>query len=277
MTQKCLQIQTALGTIAVFENGAGKPIFLWPSLFTDHSLFDDITDRLVAQGWRTLSVDGPGFGKSDPPKGLIQPEVYADAIVEIADRLSIDCFSFAGCSWGGMIGAQLGVRHASRLSALVLMNTPLLPSRGGHRMEYWGTRLAVTSSHMADGVAKDMLGERSLADPAKLARFKAPFASFERASAAKTVDVTLRHSDGLEDVLPRLTHSTTFMFGAEDSLYPTEEMLPVARRAPAARIVIVPECGHIIPIEAPDAAVVAIVEAERESNRAAVPNPETGQ
>ena len=128
-------------------------------------------------------------------------------------------------------------------------------------MEYWGARLAVTSSHMADGVAKDMLGGRALADPEMLARFTAPFASFERAPAARTVDVTLRHSEGLEQVLPLLTHPTTIMFGADDTLYPTDEMMPVAKLAPAARIVVVPDCGHIIPIETPEAAVAAIVEA----------------
>ena len=262
------EVQTALGTLAIFERGAGKPILLWPSLFTDHSLYDAMTERLSALGWRTLSIDGPGFGKSDPPDGLVQPEAYANAVIEVADRLGMDRFAFAGCSWGGMIGAHLGVNHAERLGALVLMNTPMLPSRGGHRMEYWGARLAVTSSHMADGVAKDMLGKRALADSETFARFTAPFASFERAPAARTVDVTLRHSDGLEQVLPRLTHPVTIMFGADDELYPTDEMMPVAKSAPAARIVVVPDCGHIIPIEEPEAAVAAIVEADAQQGSA---------
>lgn len=257
-----LRIQTSLGVLAVFARGAGKPILFWPSLFTDHSLYDGVAKALAASGWRTLAVDGPGFGRSDPPTGLVQPDAYADAIVEVADRLGIDQFSFAGCSWGGMVGAHLGVRHPDRLRALVLMNTPMLPSRSGHRLEYWGARLAVTSPQLAKGTAKDMLGERALADPAKVARFTAPFASFERAPAARTVDVTLRHSNGLEYVLPQLTHPATIMFGAEDTLYPTDEMMPVAKLAPMASIVVVPDCGHIIPIEAPDAAVAAIVEAD---------------
>lgn len=277
MTER-LRIDTSLGSIAVFDSGRGKPIFLWPSLFTDHRLYDAMVAGLVPHGWRTLAIDGPGFGQSDPPDGLVQPETYAEAVVAMAGTLGIDRFSFAGCSWGGMVGAHLGLRDASRLNALVLMNTPLLPSRGGHLFEYWGARLAVSSSKLAEGTAREMLGQRALADPDKLAMFTEPFASFERGPAARTVDVTLRHFAGLEDVLAASRAPTTIMMGAEDTLYPTADLMPIAERAPAAKIVIVPDCGHIIPIESPEAAVAAILEADRQPEReqGSPPQPSVG-
>ncbi len=249
---------TTLGMIAFSDHGEGKPVVLWPSLFTDHRLYDAMVGVLAKAGWRTIAIDGPGFSKSDPPAGLVQPERYADVIIEIADKLGLSKIAFAGCSWGGLIGAHLGVCHAERVTSLVLMNTPLLPSHGGHLLELWGTKLALRS--MASGVAHSMLAPSTVSDPERLARFTAPFASFDSGAAAPTVDVTLRHSEGLEAVLPALQVPTTIMMGEKDTLYSTDTMLLVAKLAPNAKIIIVPDCGHIMPIEAPEAAVAALVE-----------------
>ncbi len=252
------RVQTTLGSIAFSDRGAGVPIILWPSLFTDHRIFDAMILPLVEAGWRTIAVDGPGFGVSDPPHGLVQPEIYADLVIEIADRLELPEIAFAGCSWGGLIGAHLGVRHADRVRSLVLMNTPFLPSRGGHLVEFLGAKFAVKSKAVANGVAHSMLSPSTLAHPDLVERFTSPFASFEGKGAALTVDVTLRHSEGLEKVMPDLRVPTTIVLGQEDKLYPSEDMLPVATLTPDVKIVVVPNAGHIIPLEAPDAAVAAI-------------------
>jgi 3-oxoadipate enol-lactonase len=66
-------VQTTLGSIAFFDRGAGVPIILWPSLFTTHRIFDTMIVPLVEAGWRTISVDGLGFGAGDSPHGLVQP------------------------------------------------------------------------------------------------------------------------------------------------------------------------------------------------------------
>jgi 3-oxoadipate enol-lactonase len=251
-------VQTTLGSIAFSDRGAGVPIILWPSLFTTHRIFDAMIVPLVEAGWRTIAVDGPGFGASDPPHGLVQPETYADLIIEIADRLELPEIAFAGCSWGGLIGAHLGVLHADRVRSLVLMGTPFFPSRGGHLVEFLGAKFAVKLQAFANGVAHSMLSPSTLDRPDLVERLTSPFASFKGKGAALTVNVTLRHSAGLEGVMPALHVPTTILLGQEDKLYPPEDMRPVATLTPNAQIVVVPNAGHIIPLEAPDAAVAAI-------------------
>ena len=256
-------VQTTLGSIAFCDRGAGVPIIL--SLFITHRIFDAMILPLVEAGWRTIpqsgryanAVDGPGFGASDPPHGLVQPETYADLIIEIADRLELPEIAFAGCSWGGLIGAQ-GVRHADRVRSLVLVGTPFFPSRGGHLVEFLGAKFAVKAQAFANGVAHSMLSPSTLDRSDLVERLTSPFASFKGKGAALTVDVTLRHSAGLEMVMPALRVPTTILLGQEDKLYPPEDMRPVATLTPDVKIVVVPKAGHIIPLEAPDAAVAAI-------------------
>jgi pimeloyl-ACP methyl ester carboxylesterase len=63
---------------------------------------------------------------------------------------------------------------------------------------------------------------------------------------------------GLEAVLPQLAVPATLLFGAEDRLCPLERMRPLARLAPTATLEIVPACGHLAPLEAPEAVVAAL-------------------
>ena len=109
-------IATRVGTLAVADRGAGKPVVLWPSLYGDLRFWDHVVRRL-APGWRTIAVDGPGFGASDPPRGHEGPEDYADAVVDLLDALGLDTAFIAGCSWGGQVAALLGVGLPSASAA----------------------------------------------------------------------------------------------------------------------------------------------------------------
>ena len=62
----------------------------------------------------------------------------------------------------------------------------------------------------------------------------------------------------LGEVLPRLAVPTTILMGAEDRLYPPERMRPFAALAPKARLEVVPSCGHLAPLEAPEVVVAAL-------------------
>ena len=254
------KLKTSKGSLAFVENGEGETLFLWPSLFTDHTLYDDVIGALVDSRWRTIAIDGPGFGASTPPNGIVQPSGYADLVVELADRLQINKFYFAGTSWGGQIGAHLGAKHSDRISGLLLMNTPIEPSHGGHLFELWMTRILGNTAIAANGVARNFLALKTVeSHPERVKRFTSAFASFDKRAAVQAVDTTLRHFDGIEALLARLTIPTTIMFGAEDALYPADRSVAMARSASKAEIVVVQDCGHLIPLEAPEAATRAVV------------------
>jgi pimeloyl-ACP methyl ester carboxylesterase len=46
--------------------------------------------------------------------------------------------------------------------------------------------------------------------------------------------------------------------GEHDALYPPEAAMPLARLAPGASIEVVPWCGHLAPLEAPEAVAGAL-------------------
>jgi pimeloyl-ACP methyl ester carboxylesterase len=94
--------------------------------------------------------------------------------------------------------------------------------------------------------------------PERIRAFVDRFASFDPAAAATTTRSVTTRFPGLADVLPRLRVPTTILLGADDRLYTVDRMEPIARLAPDASIRVVPGCGHLMPIEAPEAVVDAL-------------------
>jgi 3-oxoadipate enol-lactonase len=210
------QVTTRLGTIAFVDEGAGTPVVLWPSLFSDHRLFAHLIP-LLGDGWRAIRIDGPGFGQSDTPRGDVQPDAYADAVVDILDALGLERAFIAGCSWGGQIAAHLGVKASDRVSGVLIMNSPLGPSLGGHAFEVWGTRWFGATEFCGKGVARSMFSPASQkAYPERVRAFASAFTSFDKAAAAVTARTVLTRFPGLGEVLPGLAVPTTILMGAED-------------------------------------------------------------
>jgi 3-oxoadipate enol-lactonase len=252
------RVPTRVGAIAIADEGTGTPVVLWPSLFSDHRLYTPLVP-LLGDRWRTIRIDGPGFGQSDAPRGEVQADVYADVVLEILDALGLEQAFVAGCSWGGQIAAHLGVKAPARVRGVLIMNAPLGPSLGGHAFEVLGTRWFGGTAFWGNGVARSMFSPASQkAHPERVRAFASAFTSFDKAAAAVTARTVLTRFPGLGEVLPRLAVPTTILMGAEDRLYPVERMRPFAALAPNAKLVVVPSCGHLAPLEAPEAVAAAL-------------------
>ncbi|ORJ62382.1 alpha/beta fold hydrolase [Geothermobacter hydrogeniphilus] len=79
-------------------------------------------DELVAAGYRVITPDLPGFGQS-PLSGEASMDGYADALVEMLDKLELDQAVVGGMSMGGYVLCNLLDRYPRRLSAAMFLMT----------------------------------------------------------------------------------------------------------------------------------------------------------
>jgi pimeloyl-ACP methyl ester carboxylesterase len=63
----------------------------------------------------------------------------------------------------------------------------------------------------------------------------------------------------LRDDLPRIAASTLVIAGAEDQATPLEHAEEIARRIPAAELVVIPDAAHLANVEQPDAVTARIL------------------
>jgi pimeloyl-ACP methyl ester carboxylesterase len=106
------------------ERGTGAPIVMLHAALHDHADFDVIVSPL-SQRYRTIALDWPGHGASDPiPGGLTGGgSLYADVLTDVVRELALPPAVFIGNSVGGYAAAKLAIDHPEQVAGLVLVNS----------------------------------------------------------------------------------------------------------------------------------------------------------
>ena len=117
-------IQTRVGRVAYRELGNGPTVLLLHANLHDRRDFDPIVDML-ARRYRTIAVDWPGHGDSDPVDAAIEPSapLFADVLEDVVDGLGLSRAALIGNSVGGFAAARLAINRPEAAAGLVLVNT----------------------------------------------------------------------------------------------------------------------------------------------------------
>ena len=86
--------------------------------------FADIQPCLAEMGIRSLAIDTPGYGMSDPPVGKPSIQAYADNIVPVLDHLKIGKVVVAGHHTGAAIAAAFAAHHSDHVNGMILHGAP---------------------------------------------------------------------------------------------------------------------------------------------------------
>ena len=239
-----------VGPPIVFLNGWTASGLVWPG-------------RLVTaleRDHRVIRVDNRGSGWSrHAPRPYTIGDLAGD-VRRIIDTLGLLAPTVVGLSMGGMIAQELAIRWPDRVGRLVLLgtrppspeDTPPPPSVPASLLstppkgvplrrflrEGWAT---VTAPGFA-AAHPEMIDEMAVS----IARRPTPrFAVLDQARAIAAWSGGQR--------LRRVAVPTTVVHGTEDPLIPVRNGMRIAQLIPGARYIELPNVGHLVPYEAPDA------------------------
>jgi pimeloyl-ACP methyl ester carboxylesterase len=114
-------IQTRAGRVAYRESGSGPTLLLLHATLHDRRDFDPILEAL-ARRYRTIAVDWPGHGDSDPVDAASAP-LFADVLEDVVDGLGLSRAALIGNSVGGFAAARLAITRPEFVAGLILVNT----------------------------------------------------------------------------------------------------------------------------------------------------------
>lgn len=117
-------IQTRAGRVAYRESGSGPALLLLHATLHDRRDFDPIVETL-ARRYRTIAVDWPGHGDSDPVDSAMEPgaPLFADVLEDVVDGLGLSRAVLIGNSVGGFAAARLAITRPEFVAGLILVNT----------------------------------------------------------------------------------------------------------------------------------------------------------
>jgi pimeloyl-ACP methyl ester carboxylesterase len=255
-------VETSEGTISTLSAGTGDPVLCIHGLGGTKASFMP-TVRGLADGYRVIAADLPGFGESDKPiTAPYDAPYFARAVLALMDELEIERAHLVGNSMGGRVAIEVGLTEPDRVDRLILLSPALawlrdrrlkwlLPSQLPKLGLLQPTPRAITEPIVRRLVPGGDNGWSGAGVDEFLRAFLTPRGRAAFYSALRNIYLDEPHGeDGLWTRLAELSPDAMFVWGRQDTLVPISFMKHVERTLPAARHVEL-DCGHVPQVERP--------------------------
>jgi pimeloyl-ACP methyl ester carboxylesterase len=253
---------TRRARLSTLEAGVGPPVLAIHGLGATKGSFLPTVDAL-ADHFRVIAVDLPGFGDSDKPIGApYDPRFFADAIVDLLDALGLDRANLIGNSLGGRVALEVALREPERVDRLAL----LAPSLAWRRPRRWAPVLRLVRPELGlvqlaprpvvEAIVHRLIpgadeGWTAAGVDEFLRAYLTPAGRAAFYAAARQIYLEAPHGEaGLWTRLRELQPQVLFVWGRRDTLVPIAFARHVTEALPQARHLEL-DCGHVPQVERP--------------------------
>jgi pimeloyl-ACP methyl ester carboxylesterase len=228
-----------------------KPLILVPGLLCDAAVW-------AAQAAALADIADVRVANNGEVDSLVR---LAEAVIAGAPPR----FAVAGHSMGGRIALEIARRVPDRLIGLALLDTgfeALAPGTAGQR-EVAGRHELLEKARregmrsMARAWVQGMVYPPRLSDADLIDRILDMFERRTPDLYALQIKALLSRPDATS-VLPAIRCPTLVLCGREDEWAPPSRHDLMAKSIPAGRLEVIPECGHMAPMERPEAVSAAL-------------------
>jgi pimeloyl-ACP methyl ester carboxylesterase len=235
---------------AVFTAGDGPPLVYFHGAGTVTG-FDSLLP--LADRFKLVVPNHPGYGASADDPSIDSIQDYILHYLDLLDQLGIDEFTLVGLSMGGYMAAMFGIQQPHRVKRLALlapigMRVPEHPIvdifsvPDEEFLGYLATDLSCFEGCVPMPPTPEFLAER-----------------YREATSTARVFWNRVYDPKLPKWLHRLTMPTLLLWGEQDRLVPVEQAAVWAEYVPNATVKTIPNVGHLVCDETPDA-TAAILE-----------------
>ena len=231
-----------------------------------------VWDALVARGYRVIAFDQRGHGRSTLGSAGIGSEPMAADYAAVLEHFDVHDAVLVGHSMGGFVAIRAVLDHpdlAQRLHGLVLLATlagRIFDGAQQNRLPMLLWKIGVTQRLVRTRTGGVLFGAfycGKRPSPAMISVFRESIVQHLEDHGPL---LPIMHAIAREDRYPRLaeiTVPTVVMVGSADRATPPSHSRRLAAGMPGARLVTVPDAGHLLNWEGSDA-LVEVVESFNE-------------
>lgn len=237
------------------QQGTGTPFMLLHAFPLSSAMWTRDAGRF-ARAARVIAPDLPGFGGS-PRQPQPSIPAMARAAADLLDALEIhEPVILAGLSMGGYVALEFMRQFPQRVKALGLFSTKAAADspeqREGRFMFIERLRREGVEVLLQTTLPKLVGASTTARRPAVIAEIERHIRAADREGLMDAVRAMAERSDS-QPVLPTIPCPTLILSGAEDALIPPKESEGMAQAIPGAQLQVIPEAGHLVNLEAPEA------------------------
>lgn len=231
------------GVPVLLIHGAGENHLVWPAGLRR------LPEAVV------YAIDLPGHGKS-AGRGYTTIEEYADWLVAFMEAARLDRSILIGHSMGGAIAQLCGLKHPDRVSGLVLVATSA-------KLRVAPQLLQLAESDFVAAVDLVSQWEWGPLTPAEIKQLGKE-QSLQIRPEVLLDDYRACDAFDVRDPLLEITAPVLIIAGEADQMTPLKHAVFLAEHLPHARLVTIPQAGHMVMLEAAEVVTRAVEEFVRE-------------
>jgi len=213
--------------------------------------------RGLAEVCRVVAWDARGYGDSDDYAGPLAFTDFADDLLRLLDHLGVERADLCGLSMGGRIVLDFYERHADRVRSLLLVDTfpgfdASFTQEGRERFVRERRQPLVEGKQPADiapAVARTLVSPKASAEVVQ--QLIDSISLLHKESYIKTIEAMTMYQPVTDVSI--ITVPVQIIVGADDKLTPPAIARKMAENIANARLLELPDTGHLSNIEAPDA------------------------
>ena len=235
-------------TLEYVQEGSGSDLVLIHGLGGDLHVWD-ADAPVLARHHRVLRFDVRGCGASDKPPGPYSLALFARDLDALLAACGIGRTHVLGISMGGVIAQRLALDYPQRVRSLILVSTS--SEVGSTSVEAW--------QRLADVIERDGFDPRTadasrVFSPGFAASHPDVVAELGRRNAGNDPRAYAATARAVSDYnwtseLRRITAPTLILQGLADQLTPPGGSVKMSRALPHARLLMLPDTGHNLPLE----------------------------
>lgn len=244
---------------------ADGPVLLLPhgypcSSYQFRRLMPALADR-----WRTIAFDWPGFGYSDTPGPAAFDydfDAYAQVLRAVADHFGLDRYTLWLHDYGSQIGLRHAIAHPERIAALVIQNGDIYEDVLGPKYEtikaWWDDKSAENHRPLEQAVSEEgfraeFVGEVSDEIAARVPPdlwtlhwplMDTPVRRQIALGLMEKLEANLAWFPRYQAYLREHRPPTLIVWGPEDGYMPAESARAYRRDLPAAELHLIEGAGH---------------------------------
>lgn len=240
-------------TLIYYEiTGEGDPLLLIHGLGSSGRDWELQVPHFARQ-YRVITVDVRGHGQSGKPKGPYSVPQFAEDVAALIEALAIAPAHVVGISMGGMIAFQLAVTHPTLIRTLTIVNSgpELVVRTWRDQLQVWQRFMIVRllgMRKMGEVLSKRLLPQPEHAETRRI--FVERWAENDPRAYRDAMSALIGWS--VSDKLNTLT-MPILIVAADQDYTPVAAKEAYIAHIPTARLVVVPDSHHALPVEQPEA------------------------
>jgi len=258
-----MPILKANGVELYYQESGGGPetIVFAHGLFTDHTMF--AAQRAAFESrYHVIVYDHRGQGESSHPRSGFDMDTFSEDAIALIESLNAAPCHFVGISMGGNVGLRVAARRPELVLSLCLLNTRAVAEPPLRRLKHNILARLATLSNPApfiDITMNELFGASTRSDPAKRAMLEGwkQRLLFRPRTAVRSFLAVMNRTDFTGE-LCKIHCPVLVVTGDEDIACSPSECQAMAANIHAARLIVIPRCGHSSVLEQPEAATAAI-------------------